>query len=78
MASKVSTAIGQVIEGKIISVTICHECLDVSDHYFNIDTYLNSVYLIIKVTENVESFFDISLPMPEENAFKKVRQCVYV
>ena len=30
MAAKASTAIGEMIEGKIISVTICHECLDVS------------------------------------------------
>ena len=77
MASKVPTAIGQVIEGKIISVTICHDCLDVSDYHLSTDAYLNSIYINIKVTENVESFFDISLPMPEENAIKKVRQYIY-
>ena len=33
MASKVQTAIGQIVEGKFISVTICHECYDVSDKY---------------------------------------------
>ena len=32
MAEKLPTAIGQVIEGKFVSVTICHECHDVSDH----------------------------------------------
>ena len=32
MSSKVPTAIGQVIEGKNVSVTICHECHDVSNH----------------------------------------------
>lgn len=74
MAAKVSTAISEVIEGKIISVTICHECLDVSYHYLVIDKYLISICIIIKVTETVESFFDISLPMPEGNVLKKVRQ----
>ena len=29
MITKLPTAIGQVIEGKQISVTICHECCDV-------------------------------------------------
>ena len=37
MASKVPTAIDQVIEGKIISVTICHDCLDVSDYHLSTD-----------------------------------------
>ena len=35
MASKVPTVIGQVIQGKVVSVTICHECLDVSEQYFS-------------------------------------------
>ena len=34
MAVKVLTAIGKVIEGKTISVTICHECHEVRNHYF--------------------------------------------
>lgn len=29
MALKVQTVIGQIVEGNIVSVTICHECLDV-------------------------------------------------
>ena len=33
MAGKVPTAIGQVIEGKIMSFRICHECHDVSNYY---------------------------------------------
>ena len=35
MASKVPTVIGQVIQGKVVSVTICHECLDVSEQCFH-------------------------------------------
>ena len=35
MASKVPTVIGQVIQGKVVSVTICHECLDVSKQCFH-------------------------------------------
>ena len=35
MADKLPTAIGQVIEGKFISITICHECRDVSNHFLN-------------------------------------------
>ena len=31
MASKVPTVIGQVVEGKVVSVTICHKCQDVSN-----------------------------------------------
>ena len=42
MASKVPTVIGQVIQGKVVSVTICHECLDVSEQYFNYCTVLNT------------------------------------
>ena len=34
MASKVPTVIGQVVEGKIVSVTICHECQDVSNQCY--------------------------------------------
>ena len=66
MASRVPTVIGQVIEGKIVSVTICHECHDVSDCQQK-DIVL---YTLIKVSENVESFFDISLPMPEESSLE--------
>ena len=33
MVAKVQTAIGQVIEGKIISVTICHKCHNVSNFH---------------------------------------------
>ena len=40
MASKVPTAIGQVIEGKNISVTICHECLDVSNYFYALSIHL--------------------------------------
>ena len=35
MTDKLPTAIGQVIEGKFISITICHECRDVSNHFLN-------------------------------------------
>ena len=36
MATKVPTIIGQVIQGKVVSVTICHECLDVRDQCFSL------------------------------------------
>ena len=39
MAEKLPTAIGQVIEGKFVSVTICHECHDVSDHCLYLIVY---------------------------------------
>ena len=40
MATKILTAISKAIEGKTISVTICHECHEVSNRYFcNIATY---------------------------------------
>ena len=38
MATKVLTAIGKVIEGKTISVIICHECHEVSNLEANIHT----------------------------------------
>lgn len=41
MAEKLPTAIGQVIEGKFVSVTICHECHDVSDHYLYLIVFYN-------------------------------------
>ena len=65
MASKVPTAIGQVIEGKNISVTICHECLDVSNYFYAL-SIRTSLFVFVKASEIVESFFDISLPMPGE------------
>ena len=46
MADKLPTAIGQVIEGKFVSITICHECRDVSDHYFQFLKYSLIVYYI--------------------------------
>ena len=76
MAMKVLTAIGKVIEGKTISVTICHECHEVSNHYFcSIRSYVFE-FVYIKATEVEEPFFDISLPIPGEGTFKKV--CIYV
>ena len=82
MTSKIQTTIGQIIEGKIISVTICHECHDVSNQCFyvlcikHIATYvLILCTYLLKVSENIESFFDISLPMPEENF---LRVCTFL
>ena len=34
MATKLLTAIGEAIEGKTISVTICHDCHEVSKSLF--------------------------------------------
>ena len=63
MAEKVPTAIGQVIEGKIMSFRICHECHDVSNNCFIF--MCNKIHIVAcsKVSESTESFFDISLPM---------------
>ena len=44
MTSKIQTAIGQIIEGKIISVTICHECHDVSSY---LCIYACTVYVCV-------------------------------
>ena len=65
MASKVPNIISQVIQGKVVSVTICHECLDVSEQCFSLYAVL-TINLRMKVTEHEESYFDISLPMPNE------------
>ena len=68
MASKQPTVIDEVVGGKIVSVTICHECHDVSI-YVNVLIFVHtyvSIACTYKVSENLESFFDISLTMPEE------------
>ena len=47
MALKVPTAIGQVIEGKNVSVTICHECHDVSNNFIytkHMQLHLHCIY----------------------------------
>ena len=62
MAEKVPTAIDEVIEGKQISVMICHECHDVCSFMF----CTNLLVSFVKVIEMVEPFFDISLAIPEE------------
>ena len=67
MAEKLPTAIGQVIEGKFVSVTICHECHDVSDHCLQL---FNCFITFVKISENFELFFDISLPIPEDDLLK--------
>ena len=68
MAEKVPTAIDQVIEGKQISVMICHECHDVCIVLCFAHTYL--LISFVKVIEIVEPFFDISVAIPEEKLLR--------
>ena len=60
MATKVSTIIAQVIQGKVVSVTICHECLDVRDQCFSLCIVLTICCTYIRRSQKMKSLILIS------------------
>ena len=67
MASKVDVAINKAVQGTVVSVVICHECHSVSKYKI-----VTLHYCILQIVENLEPFFDLSLPIVTNASIEKV------
>ena len=72
MASKFVT-ISRAVQGSVVSVVICHECHSVKSLTIT-SSIINSIYVLLsfQIEENIEPFFDLSLPIVVESSAGKV------
>ena len=72
MASKVDLAISKAVQGSVVSAVICHDCHSVSCNNYQLIYRFYCVLLSFQVVENIEPFFDLSLPICLKSSTEEV------